>query len=70
MLFRIMVSLSAIKYLWIARSFIAFLLYLSGLFYRRMTLQTGMILACYRSIHYRVQKLKSMTSKLRRSTVR
>jgi len=42
---------------------LACLLYLSGLSYRCMTLQTGMIRACYRSVHYWVQKLKSMTSK-------
>jgi len=58
-----MVSSSAIKYLWRPRSFIVCLLHLSGLSYRCMTLQTGMIRACYRSVHYCVQNLKSMTSK-------
>jgi len=42
------------------------LLYLSGLSYRGMTLQAGIIRACYRSVHYWVQKLKGITSRVQR----
>jgi transposase-like protein len=42
------------------------LLYLSGLSYRGMTLQTGIIRACYSSVHYWVQKLKGITSRVQR----
>src|SRR5579885_2363224 len=37
---------------------LACLLYLSGLSYRAITLQTGIIRACYRSVHYWVQKFR------------
>ncbi len=42
------------------------LLYLSGLSYRGMTLETGIIRACYRSVHYWVQKLKGITSRVQK----
>jgi putative transposase len=45
---------------------LACLLYLAGLSYRGMmtTLQTGIIPACYRSVHYWVQQLKCITSRV------
>jgi putative transposase len=51
---------------------LACLLYMTGLSYRSMTLQTGIIPACYRSVHYWVQQqLRNVTSrgprKVRRS---
>jgi transposase-like protein len=49
---------------------LACLLYMAGLSYRSMTLQTGIIPACYRSVHYWVQKLKGITSKVQRKARR
>ena len=49
---------------------LACLLYLAGLSYRGMTLQTGIIPACYRSVHYWVQKLNGITSNLPRKARR
>ena len=49
---------------------LACLLYLAGLSYRGMTLQTGIIPACYRSVHYWVQKLRDITSSLPRKARR
>ena len=39
---------------------LACLLYMAGLSYRAMTMQTGIIQACYRSVHYWVQKFKEI----------
>lgn len=41
---------------------VACLLYVAGLSYRGVTLQTGIIPACYRSVHYRVQQLRNITA--------
>jgi transposase-like protein len=49
---------------------LACLLYPAGLSYRSMTLQTGIIPACYRSVHYWVQKLKGITSHVPRKVRR
>ena len=50
---------------------LACLLYLAGLSYRGMTLQTGIIIpACYRSVHYWVHKLRGITSSLPRKARR
>lgn len=43
---------------------LACLLYMAGLSYRSMTLQTGIIQACYRSVHYWVQQLKCIRSRV------
>jgi putative transposase len=43
---------------------LACLLYMAGLSYRGMTLQTGIIPACYRSVHYWVQQLRGITSRV------
>jgi DDE domain len=43
---------------------LACLLYMAGLSYRAMTLQTGIIPACYRSVHYWVQQLKGIGSRV------
>jgi transposase-like protein len=43
---------------------LACLLYMAGLSYRGMTLQTGIIPACYRSVHYWVQQLRRITSRV------
>jgi len=45
---------------------LACLLYLSGLSYRAITLQTGIIRACYRSVHYWVQKFRRITSRVQK----
>lgn len=39
---------------------LAILLYMAGLSYRAMTMQTGLIDACYRSVHYWVCKLNGL----------
>ena len=49
---------------------LACLLCMAGLSYRAMTLQTGIIDACYRSVHYWVQKLRGMTSRVPRKVRR
>jgi transposase-like protein len=45
---------------------LACLLYMAGLSYRGMTLQTGIIPACYRSVHYWVHQLKGVRSRVQR----
>ncbi|MDG6901588.1 MAG: IS6 family transposase [Nitrososphaerota archaeon] len=45
---------------------LACLLYLAGLSYRGMTLQTGIIPACYRSVHYWVHQLKGIRSRVQK----
>jgi len=50
--------------LWI--KVLACLLYLSGLSYRRIAIETGLIPACYRSVHYWAQKLRSLISNVQR----
>ena len=57
-------SSRGIKFLWGQRFFLACLLYMAGLSYRGMTLQTGIIPACYRSVHYWVQQLRNITAKV------
>jgi transposase-like protein len=50
----------------LGKKVLGYLLYLSGLSYRAMTLQTGIIHACYSSVHYWIQKLRGITSKVKK----